>query len=102
MENISHYDLFMSFLNPKNGDIRSALFDLFFPGKQNTRSVSSYRYKVIPLLLDLLEHYYQVDAVIEANQFFFKLCDNFEYFSGQTMDSTLCYNFIKYLSQVLK
>lgn len=95
MADSSAYSQFMVFLNPIDGDMRGAIYDKFFPEKVETRDILTYQYKVIPLVLDLLEQFYTDDAVIEGNAHLFDLIQAFH--GSPVIDAEFGYSCLKFL-----
>ena len=102
MADDENYQELMDFLNPQDGDIRGAIFDLFFPEKKNTRNPVHYKYKIIPLIMDILEQLYDTPAVIEANVYLFNLLESLNAIEDSTLDADLSVKYLKYLSGLIE
>ena len=102
MADEENYQELMDFLNPQDGDIRGAIFDLFFPEKKNTRNPVLYKYKIIPLIMDILEQLYDTPAVIEANVYLFNLLESLNAIEDTTLDADLSVKYLRYLSGLIE
>ena len=102
MADEENYQELMEFLNPQDGDFRAAIFDVFFPEKKNTRSPVVYKYKIIPIIMDILEQLYDTPAVIEANVFLFNLLESLNAIVDSTLDADLSVKYLKYLSGLIE
>ena len=102
MADVDYYQELMDFLNPQDGDIPGSIFDLFFPEKKNTRNPLNYRYKIIPMIMDILEQLYSTPAVIEANVYLFHLLESFQTIEETPLSADLSVKYLKYFSGLIE
>lgn len=93
MNNANYYQEFIDFVQPVNNDIDGALRKILFPDDIKTRQSLHYRYVIVPLLLDLLEHFFPVDGVIDANSLFYKILDNIDISCSGILDDDIAEQF---------
>ena len=99
------YQEFIEYLSPDGNDrlaIRNAFFDKFWPDNVGTRNITKFKYVVVPVLLDLMEMFYDTSAVIDANVFFFKKLADTDIVSGSITDAPLLYALVKYIADIVK
>ena len=87
------YQKFVDFLSPADNNLTDAIQQILFPDKTKELNTTHYRYVVVPLVLDLLEQFYQVDGVIDANTLFYKILDNYDLTSNGQLDEDIAKHF---------
>ena len=98
MTNPEPYQEFIDYIQPINNDIAGALRKILCPDEKKTRDSLHYRYVIVPLLLDILEHYFPVDGVIDANSLFYKILDNTDEANDGVLDADIAEHFISLLT----
>ena len=82
MANKNHFKYLVDFLSPDENTLGAALHHKLFKREESKRDAIHYRYRIVPLLMDFLEHFFQEDAVIDANSMCFSILDDSDKTNG--------------------